>query len=40
MGGGVGRESLGERSAVWKVISSAHAAGCPGVTDLGGFNFP
>lgn len=36
----MGRESLGERSAVWKMIASAHAAGGPRVTDLGGFNFP
>lgn len=39
-GQGVGRESLGERSAVWKMIASTQAAGGPRVTDPGGFNFP
>lgn len=39
-GQGVGRESLGERSAVWKMIASTQAAGGPRVTDQGGFNFP
>lgn len=36
VGGRVGREPLGERSAVWKMI----ACRGPRVTDQGGFNFP